>query len=97
MNRYIVLSRHACAVFFDELADAPLKAIESGEAKINFQVFQFDQCPRDDIDALYDVYRAPHGFKEVVSDDYSVVTEQCEYVGAFKRSPEEGGRDDGHS
>jgi len=90
MNRYIVLSRHACAIFFDEFADAPLEAIESGEAKINLEALQFGQCPRDDIDALYDVYRAPHGFQEVVSDDSPLVTEQCDCVGAFKRSPVEG-------
>jgi len=84
MSRYIALSIQACAVFFDEVAGDPLNAIVAGAAKISSDRIRLDLCRRDDVDALYDVYRAPENFQEVGASDYRIVTEQCIYVGSFK-------------
>lgn len=86
MNRYIVASPNACAVFFDVTATSPLDAIQSGENEVAGEKIEYDWCQRGDADAIYSAYLAPAGFQEVVADDYGMVVEQCEYVASFKRA-----------
>jgi hypothetical protein len=86
MNRYIVASHNACAVFFDEKAASPLDAIQIGELGIASEPTNMERCHRKDLDTVYHVYLAPPGFPEVTADDYGIVVETCEYVASFKNA-----------
>jgi hypothetical protein len=86
MDRYIVTSYHACAVFYDEIAASPLDAIRAGDEKISSDSMVYDWCQSGDPNSIWVVYRASPGFQEVDARDYGLVTDQCEYVGSFKKS-----------
>lgn len=84
MARYIIICRNPGYVFFDETAETAIEAVQQAESKIGEGGRNYEVTRQSDINAAWDVYRAPAGFAEVQQGDAELVEIGCDYEVTLK-------------
>lgn len=84
MNRYIVINRPDAKIYYDEIAENAVQAVRQGDLRIGGYTQDYQYVFHSDINALWDVYRAPEGFQEVSADDIETVEAGCAFEVTLK-------------